>query len=112
MQLDIEADDQLIASVKDTAKLETRNERVYDVDVPAGTDKLTITSVGGNTKNRACMQELYLLTLRKVTPPTPTNTNSIPDSAPVNVRKLLIDGHIYIEREGIIYNIDGRPALP
>ena len=38
-----------------------RSETYYDIAIPAGTDSITITSVGGGTKKRACMQELYLI---------------------------------------------------
>jgi endonuclease I len=111
MQLDIEADDKLIASVKDTAKLETRNERIYEIDIPAGTDKLTITSVGANTKYRACMQELYLLKLRPVVPPVPTDEHEAEaDTTPGPVRKVFINSMLLIERNGILYMPDGRPV--
>ena len=111
MQLDIEADDRLIASVKDTAKLETRNERFYEVDIPSGTDKLTITSVGGNTKYRACMQELYLLRLRPVVPPIHTDEHEAEtDTAPCQARKVFINGMLLIKRNGMLYMPDGRPV--
>ena len=39
----------------------SRDERYYTFTLPAGTDSVTIQSVGGSTKKRACMQELYLI---------------------------------------------------
>ena len=109
MQIDVKADDKLIASVRDTAKQETRNERFYDIKVPAGTRALTITSVGGNTKYRACMQELYLLTLRPVIPDNPTDVPAVEAPAtPDAARKVFINGHLLILRNGILYMPDGR----
>ncbi len=39
----------------------SRDEVRYSLILPAGTDSVTILSVGGSTKKRACMQELYLV---------------------------------------------------
>lgn len=39
----------------------TRDEDYYHLIVPAGTETIQILSVGGSTKKRACMQELYLI---------------------------------------------------
>ena len=39
----------------------SRDEVRYSLTLPAGTDSVTILSVGGSTKKRACMQELYLV---------------------------------------------------
>ena len=38
-----------------------RSETYYDISIPAGTDSITITSVGGSTQKRACMQQLFLI---------------------------------------------------
>ncbi len=39
----------------------SRDEVRYSLTLPAGTDSVTILSVGGSTSKRACMQELYLV---------------------------------------------------
>lgn len=39
----------------------SRDERRYTYTLPQGTDAVKILSVGGSTKKRACMQELYLV---------------------------------------------------
>lgn len=40
---------------------ETRDETYYRLPIPSGTESIRITSVGGSTKKRACLQELYLI---------------------------------------------------
>lgn len=55
-QLDIITDDILLASITNL----TRDEQWYEIIVPAGTDQLTIASVGGSTSKRACIQAIYL----------------------------------------------------
>lgn len=55
-QLDVYADQQLIGSFNDI----TRDEQIYTCTIPSGTQTIRITSVGGSTKKRACMQSLYL----------------------------------------------------
>lgn len=39
----------------------SRDEIRYTINLPAGTDSVTIASIGGSTTKRACMQELYLI---------------------------------------------------
>lgn len=38
-----------------------RDETWYSIPLPAGTDSVVITSVGGSTKKRVCMQALYVV---------------------------------------------------
>ena len=65
MQLDIYADNKLLRSIEETVEKETRNEIRYLVTIPAGTKSVALKSVGGSTAKRACLQELYLLRLKK-----------------------------------------------
>lgn len=67
-ELNVYAGDSLIATFSETVVKDTRDEHRYCVTIPAGTDSLTIMSVGGSTAKRACMQELYLLQENKPTP--------------------------------------------
>lgn len=39
----------------------SRDETWYNIPLPAGTDSVVITSVGGSTKKRVCMQALYVV---------------------------------------------------
>ncbi len=61
MQIDVIADGEIIESVRDTVRQETRNEVWYKVSIPEGTKTVELLSVGGSTSVRACLQALYLL---------------------------------------------------
>ncbi|MCQ2347089.1 MAG: endonuclease [Paludibacteraceae bacterium] len=56
-KMEVYGDTKLLRSISSI----TRNEKVYRTRIPAGTDSVIIASVGGSTKKRACMQELYLI---------------------------------------------------
>lgn len=105
MQLDIYADTVCIASLRDTARQETRSELYYSVSVPAGTDSLTLISVGGSTKQRACMQELYLLAPRSGVVTDMSDASVLPEQA----EKVLMHGHVYIRKQQILYDLYGQP---
>lgn len=61
-ELQISFDDcQAEQSIFLPAANKTRDEDYYHLMVPAGTETIQILSVGGSTKKRACMQELYLI---------------------------------------------------
>lgn len=61
-ELQISFDDcQAEQSIFLPAANKTRDEDYYRLIVPAGTETIQILSVGGSTKKRACMQELYLI---------------------------------------------------
>lgn len=61
-ELQISFDDcQAEQSIFLPAANKTRDEDYYHLIVPAGTETIQILSVGGSTKKRACMQELYLI---------------------------------------------------
>ena len=92
MQLDIYADDQLIRTISEDVKKFTRNEVRYTTTIPAGTDSVSIVSVGGATTKRACMQELYLLT-----PKSDIETIlSSASAAQPTAKKVFINGTLYI----------------
>jgi len=65
MQLDVYANGQLVKSIQETVEKETRNEERYRITLPASTTSIRMVSVGSSTAQRACMQELYLLTPKK-----------------------------------------------
>lgn len=67
MQLDVYADNRLQQSIQETVVQETRHEKFYVIPVPAHTQSLRLESVGGSTKSRACLQQLYLLTTASTT---------------------------------------------
>ena len=101
MQLDLYVDDELLQSIRDTVKQETRNEVRYTIDIPAGTTKIRFVSVGGSTSSRACMQELYLISCN---PHTGIDTPSAVPSA----RKVMRNGQIIILRNESEYTITGQ----
>ena len=104
MQLDVYAGETLVKSIQETVKNETRNEVRYRVEIPAGTQSIRLKSVGEDTKIRACMQELYLLTLRD---DDPTGVSSVTAQQPA-ARKFLRDGQLYIVVDGRSYSILGK----
>lgn len=110
MQLDIYADRQLIASLRDTARMETRNERIYSITVPAYTDSLTLVSVGGSTSCRACLQNFYLLSPCTAPEPPITPLQETPFETEQPTVKFYRNGRIYILRNGITYDIYGQPV--
>jgi len=103
MQLDIYADSVLIRSISQTVTQYTRNEQQYQVTIPAGTNTITIRSVGGSTQCRACMQCLYLLSPRHQAPTSIT----LPDSRSSAGRKVLIGNHMYISYNHHLYTGHG-----
>lgn len=102
MQLDLYVDDELLQSIRDTVKQETRNEVRYTIDIPAGTTKIRFVSVGGSTSSRACMQELYLISCNA----HQTGIDA-PNSVPA-ARKVLRNGRIVILRNEAEYTITGQ----
>lgn len=102
MQLDVYAGNTLLKSIQDTATLYTRNEITYNTIIPAGTDSITIISVGGSTTKRACMQELYLLKPKKAP------TAIIAPNSTSQARKELRNGQIVIIRNTSVYTTLGQ----
>lgn len=102
MRIDIEADDEWVATIRDTARLETRNEVIYRVPLPPLTS-LKITSDGGSTARRACLQELYVLRPHR----QPTALIVPGEQQPLRITKQLINGHLYILRGDDKYSITG-----
>ena len=103
MQLDIYADETLLHSVQVDVTQETRNEVRYRITIPKGTDSIRMVSVGGSTSKRACMQELYLLQLKKET------TDVCNTTSPASVaRKQIRDGQVVIVRNTSIYTPLGQ----
>lgn len=102
MQLDIYAGNTLLKSIQDTALQYTRNEITYETTIPAGTDSITIVSVGGSTTKRACMQELYLL--KPIVAPTAL---IVPEAVPA-ARKELRNGQVVIIRNTSIFTPLGQ----
>lgn len=107
MQIDIYAGNTLIKTITDKAVQYTRNEVVYNVTIPAGTDSVTVMSVGGSTSKRSCMQELYLLRpLPQDDPTSIENTAATPNnSEPV---KQIRNNQLLIIRDGKTYNALGQ----
>ena len=102
MQLDIYAGTTLIRSIIETVVQKTRNEVWYRTTIPAGTDSITIISVGGATTKRACMQELYL-----IQPNGQTTGITVPlRESPA--RKELREGRVVIIRNASIYSTLGQ----
>ncbi len=112
MQLDVYTGNTLLHSIYDTAQLNTRNEIRYQVAIPAGTDSITVVSVGGSTKTRACMQELYLLKAKEVGQSTKYEVPSdkVPsDKVPSDkAEKYLQNGVLYLRHSGNTYDSMGR----
>ena len=102
MQLNIYAGNDLIKTIEETIAQNTRNEVRYRTVIPAGTDSITILSVGGATTKRACMQELYLLSPKKSATGMTT-----PYSAPT-ARKEIRDGQVLILRNESIFTPLGQ----
>jgi len=103
MQLDIYADETLLHSVQVAVVNETRNEVRYRVTIPKGTNSIRMVSVGGGTSKRACMQELYLLQLKK----EPTDVCNTTSPASIS-RKQIRDGQVVIVRNTSIYTPLGQ----
>lgn len=103
MQLDIYADNQLINTISEDVENFTRNEVRYTTTIPAGTDSVSIVSVGGATTKRACMQELYLLT-----PKSEIETIlSSASAAQPTAKKVFINGTLYIIVGNRTYSVLG-----
>lgn len=102
MQIDVYAGTQLLKSIEETVVKNTRNEIHYEVVIPAGTDSITIASVGAATTKRACMQELHLLSPKN----DPTGIDA-PNSIP-GARKVVRDGQIIILRNDAEFTITGQ----
>lgn len=102
MQLDVYADETLVESITEQVVAQTRYETRHRIVIPAGTDSLTLISVGGSTKKRACLQELYLLAWRKDA--AVPSAETMHDTAV----KFIENGHLYIRRGNTIYDLFGR----
>lgn len=105
MQIDVYAGNTLLRSIEETAVMKTRNEVRYEVTIPAGTDSISIISVGGATTKRACMQELYLLSRKQGTDLSPVSPN---EAQKPKAQKILRDGHLYIIVDDRTYSILGQ----
>lgn len=103
MRLDVYAGTELIKTFEETVVKNTRNEIRYNVTIPAGTDSITVISVGQDTKKRACMQELYLLSPKSQTEGVCNISEEI-SSAHKEIR----EGQIIIVRENASYTILGQ----
>ena len=102
MQLDIYAGETLLRSITETVAQNTRNEVRYRTVIPAGTDSITIISVGGATTKRACMQELYLLQ------PKGSSTGITVPLRESPARKELRNGQLVIVRGTSIFSTLGQ----
>ena len=102
MQLDVYAGDNLLQSIQVTVEEETRNEILYRITIPAGTQTIKLRSEGGSTSKRACMQELYLLSPKKETGVCNTPAEKIP------ARKEIRNGQVVIRRNSAIYTTLGQ----
>ena len=102
MQLDVYAGDNLLQSIQVTVEEETRNEIRYRIPIPAGTETLSLRSVGGSTSKRACMQELYLLSSKEETSVCNSPTEKVP------TRKEIRNGQVVIRRNSAIYTTLGQ----
>ena len=105
MQLDVYYDQVLDTTIQVTVAQETRHEVRYRLHVPAGTSAIRLVSVGGSTSKRACMQELYLLTLKSDEPTGVCNTGS----EKISAQKIFRNGQVVIRRNSEIYTILGQP---
>lgn len=103
MQLDIFANDELIKTIEVTVVQNTRNEVRYRITLPNTTTSIRIVSVGGSTKKRACMQELYLLSPKKSTTPITTIQTEV---APAY--KAIRNGQLVIIRNNETYSVQGQ----
>ena len=104
MQLDVYAGTTRIQSIAQSFT-QTRSELTYRVTIPAGTDSITVISVGGSTTQRACMQELYLL---KRKPSSPTGVCNPQAETKPQATLVLRNGVLYIVRDQEIYTLDGQ----
>ena len=101
MQLDIYADNKVIRTINEEVVMNTRNEVRYRTVIPAGTKSIKIESVGGSTKKRACMQELYLLKTK--------SGEGIEDlHVSEQARKEIRDGRLVIIRDASLYTPLGQ----
>lgn len=103
MQLDVYFNDVLDTSIIVAVAQETRHEVRYRLHVPSETTSIRLLSVGGSTSKRACMQELYLLQLKKET------TDVCNTTSPASVaRKQIRDGQVVIVRNTSIFTPLGQ----
>lgn len=103
MQLDVYMNDILDTTIAVTVEKETRNEIRYRIHVPAGTTNIRIESVGKDTKKRACMQELYLLSLKEEGSGVCNTSQETPSA-----RKEIRDGQVVIIRNTSIFTPMGQ----
>ena len=102
MQLDVYAGNTLLQSIQVTVQQETRDEIRYRIKIPVGTQTLKLSSVGGSTSKRACMQELYLLSPKQETGICNSQTQK------VSARKEILNGQVVIRRNSAIYTTLGQ----
>ena len=102
MQLDVYADDSILQSIQVNVVKETRHEIRYRITIPAGTNTIRLKSVGGSTSQRACMQELYLLS------PKNSATGIVRPFENGTTRKQIRNGQIVIVRNTSIYTTLGQ----
>ena len=102
MQLDVYAGNTLLQSIQVTVQQETRDEIRYRIKIPVGTQTLKLSSVGGSTSKRACMQELYLLSPKQETGICNSQTQKVP------ARKEILNGQVVIRRNSAIYTTLGQ----
>ena len=103
MQLDIYAGTTKIRTITETVVKNTRNEVRYRTVLPAGTDSITIISVGGATTKRACMQELYVLVPKAV-----TGIEEAREQRESSASKELKEGALVIKHRGKEYSVLGQ----
>ena len=101
MQLDVYVGDELVCSVEEEVKDETRNEQYHLILLPVQTRSVRLVSVGGSTSSRACLQQLYMLTKSSVT--------GLDDmiSAKRVAQKIIRNGRLYIRSSGGLYTVQG-----
>lgn len=102
MQLDIYINDGLFQSILVAVEQDTRNEVRYRFTVPANTTSIKLVSVGTSTAQRACLQELYLLSPKG-------ESTDITEVQPASAaRKELRKGQVVIRREDNTYTTSGQ----
>ena len=103
MQLDIYFNDVLDSSILVTVVQETRHEIRYRIPVPPQVTTIRLVSVGGSTAQRACMQELYLLTPQSMDP-----SDLCQPGLEEKVCKKIHNGQVVIVRNSSIYTLLGQ----
>ena len=101
MQLDVYANGEMVQSIKEDVVKETRHEQYYLITLLPDLRSVRLSSVGGSTSSRACLQQLYLLS-----PSTRTALDGTL-SYPQNNRKIIRNGRLYIQTQQGLFTPQG-----